>query len=91
MKIQKEEKFTEYYFYFQTESEVSQKLLQKARSALSQVEAFSNSEDQSEDSHASHPALPNGVFQSGLVGSQAQQRFKTTFYHYSKLQKVLKG
>lgn len=90
MKIQKEEKFTEYYFYFQNESEVCSKLLQRARTALNQVEAFSNAEELPEDNHSSQAPAPNSSFQSGLVGSQAHQRFKTTYYHYSKLQKVLK-
>lgn len=93
MKIQKEDKTTEYYFYFQNEGEITQKLISRAKGPMEQVEAFANSEDQPvepEGSQKSKDKEPLPI-QSGLVGLQAQHRFKSTYHHYAKLQKILKG
>ena len=91
MKIQKEDKTTEYYFYFQNEGEVTPKLISRAKGPLEQVEAFANSEDQPAELEASQKSKEIPTVQSGLVGVQAQQRFKSTYHHYAKLQKILKG
>jgi hypothetical protein len=92
MRIQREDKPIEYNFYYQNESEVSPKLLEKARSALDTIHSFAKPEDQPEDIGDISEKSPNSQhFQSGLVGIRAQQRFKSIFDHYAKLQKTLKG
>lgn len=91
VRINKEGSISKYVLYFQTEAEAAPKLVQKGKSALFVIEQFANEEDQTPQLSEAPGSGQNAQFQSGLVGPQARQRFKTIHHHFSKLQGSVKS